>query len=489
MTLFKRIILTSAALAAALWLEPVSAQELETGLSAQTSHEGVFDGVSVRYDALVETSLLPGADGKVAGRLVTTSYIAHNAGEASERPVLFLFNGGPGASTTPLHLSAFGPMRRFGEGETAYMQPNPDSLLDTADLVFIDPVGTGFSVPEAEEDGAQFWSREGDALSVAAVIESWLERHGRTASPRYVLGQSYGTLRAAEIARLAPELNLDGVLLFALVPDRQDGDASYALSFPSMSAAAWYHDRIEREGRSATDVFNEAVAYARSTYMPALVQGEALAVADKSEIAETLSGFMGLSAPYILEHDIRLSNRDFMFELLADEGLRTGQLDARATRRLDAPAQRPPYDDPGLSYHPGEPSEPDGEPAFSFDADAYPSIVEAYYDEVLGFDPERPYRALNLDVNAAWDHQGWQPAIPYLATAMENDPDLRLFWAAGIYDLSTPAYGGRYALDQAGIPADRLTAAYFPAGHSVFVGEENRALLGEAVRAFLNPQN
>lgn len=485
MTLFKRTILTSAALAAALWLEPVSAQELGTGPSAQTSHEGVFDGVTVAYDALVETYLLPGAAGETAGHLVTTSYVARDAGEAEERPVLFLFNGGPGASTTPLHLSAFGPMRRFGEGETAYMQPNPDSLLDTADLVFIDPVGTGFSILETEEDGAQFWSREGDALSVASVIEAWLERHDRTASPRYVLGQSYGTLRAAEIARLAPELDLDGVLLFALVPDSRDGDVSYGLSFPSMSAAAWYHDRIDRDGRDASDVFEAAVAFARSTYLPALAEGDALEAADQAAIAETMSGFVGLPVDYILEKDMRLSNRDFMFELLADDGLRTGQLDARATRRLDAPAQRPPYDDPGLSYHPGEPTEPEGDPAFSFDAEAYPSIVEAYYDQRLGFDPERPYRALNLDVNAAWDHQGWRPAIPYLATAMQNDPDLRLFWAAGIYDLSTPAFGGRYALEQAGIPDDRLTAAYFPAGHSVFVGEENRALLGEAVRAFL----
>jgi carboxypeptidase C (cathepsin A) len=489
MTLFKRSLLASAALATALCLGPASAQELELGLTAETAHEGDFHGQHVAYDALVETYLLPGADGETAGRLVTTSYIARDAGDAAERPVLFLFNGGPGASTTPLHLSAFGPMRRFGEGEAAFMQPNPDSLLDAADLVFIDPVGTGFSIPETEEDGARFWSREGDARSVASVIANWLERHERAASPRYVLGQSYGTLRAAEIARLAPELELDGILLFALVPDSQEGDEAYALSFPSMAAAARYHERTDREGQSATEVFEEAVDYARSTYLPALVHGEALSAEEKAGIADDLSGFTGLPAAYVLEHDIRLSNDAFMFELLADEGLRTGQLDARATRSLDAPAQRPPYDDPGLSYHPGEATEPEGEPAFSFDAEAYPSIVEAYYDEVLGFDPEGPYRALNLDVNAAWDHQGFQPAIPYLATAMEGDPELRLFWAAGIFDLSTPAFGGRYTLDQAGIPADRLTAAYFPAGHSVFVGEENRALLGEAVRAFLNPQD
>jgi carboxypeptidase C (cathepsin A) len=487
--LINRSVLSSAALAAALWFEPASAQSLETGLTAHTPHHGVFEGQAVQYDAIVETSLLPGADGETAGRLVTTSYVAQGAGDASERPVLFLFNGGPGASTTPLHFSAFGPMRRFGDGESAYLQPNPDSLLDRADLVFIDPVGTGFSIPESEDDGAQFWSREGDARSVADVIAAWLERHDRTVSPRFVLGQSYGTIRAAEIARLAPELDLDGVLLFALVPDGRGEDTGYALSFPSMAATAWYHQRIDRDDRSVTEVFDAAVAFVEDTYLPALEQGDALPETEAAALAETMSGFLGLPADFITEKNLRLSNRDFMFALLEDEGLRTGQLDARATARLDAPAQRPPYDDPGLSYHPGEPTEPEGEPALRFDPEAHDSIVEAYYDTLLGFDPERPYRALNLDVNAAWDHQDWRPIIPHLAAAMQADPELTLFWAAGLYDLSTPAYGGRYALDQGGVPADRLTAAYFPAGHSVFVGEDNRALLGDAVRTFLSAQD
>lgn len=461
---------------------------LPTGTEAVTGHSGVFNGETVSYAAHVETTLLPGPEGEVAGRLVTTSYIASDRGDPDARPVLFLFNGGPGASTTPLHFGAFGPMRRFGDGETAYLQANPDSLLDTADLVFIDPVGTGFSIPESEDDGALFWSREGDARSVAAVIESWLQRHDRERAPRYLLGQSYGTVRAAEIARLAPGLDFDGILLFALVPDNRDGDIDYAVRLPSMAATAWYHDRIARTGDGVDAVFDEAVAFVNTQYLPALLEGDALGAEQRRALAESLSAMIGLPADFIEENSLRLSNRDFMFALLEDEGLRTGQLDTRATARLDAPAQRPPYDDPGLSYYPGEPAEPEGTPALVFDPQDHASIVEAYYGEMLGFTPQRPYRALNLDVNAAWDHEGFPPAIPYLASAMERDRDLRLFWAAGYYDLSTPAYGGRYALEQEGVPADRLTAAYFPAGHSVFVGEDNRALLGEAVRGFLRPE-
>ena len=458
---------------------------LPTGESAVTHHEGTFNGRSLAYAAHVETTLLPGEDGAIAGRMVTTSYIAENGEDAAARPVLFLFNGGPGASTTPLHFGAFGPMRRFGSGETAYLQPNPDSLLDVADLVFIDPVGTGFSIPEDAGDGAVFWSRDGDARSVALVIEAWLQRHGREAASRYLLGQSYGTVRAAEIARLAPDLGFDGILLFALVPDNREDAVDYAVRLPSMAATAWYHQRVAR-GDNVDAIFQQAVEFVNEVYIPALEAGDALEDAQQQAVAAAMSDMIGLPADFIAEKDLRLSNRDFMLTLLADEGLRTGQLDTRATARLDAPARRPPYDDPGLSYHPGEPAEPAGEPALDFDPDLHGSIVEAYYGELLGFAPARPYRALNLDVNAAWDHQGFPPAIPYLAAAMEADDGLRLFWAAGYYDLSTPAYGGRYALDAAGIPAGRLTAAYFPAGHSVFVGEENRALLGDALRDFLD---
>lgn len=465
--------------------QPEAEPLLPTGASAVTRHEGAFHGQVLAYEAHVETTLLPGEDGETAGRMVTTSYIAEGAGGAAARPVLFLFNGGPGASTTPLHFGAFGPMRRFGSGETAYLQANPDSLLDVADLVFIDPVGTGFSIPEDEGDGALFWSREGDARSVASVIEAWLQRHGREASPRYLLGQSYGTVRAAEIARLAPDLGFDGILLFALVSNNRQGELDYAVRFPSMAATAWYHERIARD-EDIDVVFAQAVDFVNEVYIPALEAGDALEDAQRQAVATAMSDMVGLPADFIAEKDLRLSNRDFMLTLLEDEGLRTGQLDTRATARLDAPARRPPYDDPGLSYHPGEPAEPVGEPALVFDPEQYGSIVEAYYGEMLGFDPERPYRALNLDVNAAWDHEGFPPAIPYLAAAMEADDGLRLFWAAGYYDLSTPAYGGRYALEAAGIPAGRLTAAYFPAGHSVFVGEENRALLGEALRDFLD---
>ncbi|MAK65109.1 MAG: peptidase S10 [Maricaulis sp.] len=488
-----RLFAATAFLALAACAQPEAPREtgLPTGASASSAHEGVFNGVPVSYTALVETTLLPGADGETAGRMVTTTYLA-DSDDPDTRPVLFLFNGGPGASTTPLHFGAFGPQRRFGEEEAQVLAPNPDSLLDVADLVFIDPIGTGYSTPETEEDGAQFWSPQGDAESVAAVIQSWLLRHDREASPRYVLGQSYGTVRAGAITRAAPDLDLDGILLFALVSDMREGDVSYAVRFPTMAATAWYHGRIPQDGRTAEQVFEQAVAFVETRYWPALNEGENLSEADRLAIADEMSAWIGLPADYIAGLDLRLSNRDFMLHLLEDEGVRTGQLDTRATRSLDAPAQRPPYDDPGLSYHPDSVDTSGLQNARGFDPAEHASIVEAYFQDWLGFEPATPYRALNLDVNRAWDwgpdgFTGFGGTNAYYAEAMAADPGLRLFWAAGYYDLSTPAYAGRHGLAEAGVPADRLTAAYFPAGHSVFVGEANRALLGDAVRDFLVP--
>lgn len=453
-----------------------------TPRSSTTRHTLVLRGVEVTYEAVVGETLVTPSDGGAPGVIVTTTY-RRTGVPVADRPVLFIFNGGPGASTTPLHFGAFGPMRRFGSGDQQYLLANPHSLLDSADLVFIDPVGTGYSHPTGE--GAPFWSRTGDARSVADVIRQWLDTNDRAASPRYMLGQSYGTLRAAEVTRVAPDLTFDGILLFALVPDIKGGPLASMAALPSYAATAWSHDRIDRTGRSVEQVYDEAVRFARTDYVSALIQGGALPPADRTAMAQRLSAMTGLPASLIEGNNLRIDNPLFMFNLLSDQGLRTGQLDARATRRLDAPAQRPPNDDPGLGYSPETDARTVTEGEHAFRSSRGGSVVDAYYADALGYVSPIPYNALNLDVNSAWDHEGFKDAMPYLAEAMTRDSNLRVFWSAGYFDLSTPAYGGRYTLDQAGIPADRLTAVYFASGHSVFVEDSNLASLSQAVSDFM----
>lgn len=478
-----RHLLLTLTLAASL-ASAAQAQTPAVPAAAITTHSGVFNGQAVAYRAAVEAWRVSPGEGKPSGQIITTSYVRTD-GPSGPRPVIFLFNGGPGASTTPLHFGAFGPKRRLGEGAEQRMVDNPDSPLDAADLVFIDPVGTGYSRPLADGQGQAFWTPNGDALSVKAVIADWLKAHGREASPRYVLGQSYGTTRAALIAHHGADLNLDGVLLFALVARPPGFEMPYVTSLPSFAASAWSHGRISREGRSAQDVYDAAVAFARTDYVSALIAGASLPPAEKAEVAQAMSALIGLPTDLILEKDLRLSRADFYLNLLKDQGLRTGQLDARATRPLDAPAQRPPYDDPGLNY---TPPRAEGEVTGRLPVAEGMSAVESYFKTHLGFATTETYEALNLEVNAAWTWgQGEDEANQRLAEAMAANPKLRVFWAAGLFDLSTPAYAGRYMLDQAGVPAERLTAALFDSGHSVFVDPEGLTRLSAAVRTFVAP--
>jgi len=471
-------LLATAALAALLVVStPASAQDIHA-----TQHTTVLSGQSIAYQALVTRHTVTAQDSDATATLVTTAYVRSGV-EAASRPVLFIFNGGPGASTTPLHFGAFGPMRRFGEGDAQYLLPNPHTLIDEIDLVFIDPVGTGYSRPQ--DDGKPFWSRSGDARSVADAILEWLQTNGREASPRYVLGQSYGTLRAAEITRVAPELKLDGVLLFALVPGERSGPLAAMSSLPSYAATACYHSMTDCHGRTPQQVYDMAVQFARTDYVTALIQGGALPLDEKQGMALRLSGLTGLETDVLLANDLKIDNSLFMFNLLKTQDLRTGQLDARATASLSAPPRQPPYDDPGLGYSPESTGRTVQAGDNAFRATDGTNVVDAYYAERLNFHATDTYESLNLRVNSAWDHEGFKDAMPYLAQAMKRDPELRVFWSAGYYDLSTPAYGGRYTLDQAGIPSERLTAAYFASGHSVFIEETNLELLARSVRDFI----
>lgn len=468
--------------------QPAPAAALRAPQVAETHHLGRFNGEDVPYRALVSETFLTDESGAPAASVVTTAYLREGM-DAAERPIMFIFNGGPGASTTPLHFGAFGPKRRLGEGAAQVMVDNPDSPLDAVDLVFIDPVGTGYSRPLPGHEGKPYWSRSGDAASVSKVIETWLAANGREASPRYLLGQSYGTTRAALIVKRG-EVKFDGVLLFALVASPEGRELPYVTSLPSYAAVAWWHQKIDRKGRSAQQVYDEAVEFARTDYVSALIRGASLPAADKRRIAQRMSGLIGLPADYIASKDLRLTNEDFMFQLLADQGLRTGQLDGRATRPLDAPAQRPPYDDPGLNFSleppPAAPPPPPKVEGVAATSDEPPAL-EAYYRQTLGFETPETYNSLNLDVNSAWDFEGWGDANGFLGAAMQADANLRLFWVSGLYDLTTPSYRGRYILDQSGVPPERLVAAQFPGGHSVFTEETNRKALADAVRAFVRP--
>jgi carboxypeptidase C (cathepsin A) len=468
-----------------------TAAELRAPRVAVTKHRGVFNGQALRYTATVTETFLDDAAGKPSAAATTIAYVRDGVKARAKRPVMFLFNGGPGASSSPLHMSALGPYRRTpgapGDRNGGGWVENSASPLDAVDLVFIDPVGTGFSRPFPGADPKAFYSTSGDAQAVAAVIRAWLKANGREASPRYLAGESYGTTRAATIVSLAKDLPFDGVLLVAMVGDTPGREMPYVASLPTMAAGAWHHRKIDRAGRTVDEVFAEAVQFARTDYVSALIQGGGLPAAERRRIAERMSALVGLPADLIEEKNLRLSKNDWMFNVLKDQGLRTGLLDVTVTAPLE-PGQDGAIDDPALGVvpkrAPGAPAAPPPNPAA---IGPVPSpVVGRYLTEVLKYPSTDTYYGVNFSVNAAWTHERGA-AIEGLGQAMRENPSLRLFWAAGYYDLTTPAYAGRYTLDQAGVPAGQLTAAYFAGPHGVYNGEANLARFSAAVRAFVAP--
>ena len=253
-----------------------------------------------------------------------------------------------------------------------------------------------------------------------------------------------------------------------------------------MAAGAWYHGRIDRKGRSVSQVFDETVQFARTDYVTALIRGGSLPLAEKRRIAARMSTLIGLPADVIEQHDLRVSKNDWMFNILKERTLRTGLLDVTVTAPLE-PGQDGAIDDPALGVvpkrAPGAAAAPPPSPA---ELGAIPSpAVGRYLTEQLGFPSTDTYYGVNFSVNAEWNYEGRANPFTGLGAAMRGNPKLRLFWAAGYYDLTTPAYSGRYTLDQAGVPAGQLTAAYFAGPHGVYDHPENLVRFTQAVRAFV----
>jgi carboxypeptidase C (cathepsin A) len=451
---------------------PAGIQTHQEPLVTATEHTRILNGQTVTYTATVAETIIAGPEGKPAGSMITTSYVRKGVQRGSERPVMFVFNGGPGASSSPLHMGAFGPRRIIDSAAGRSIVDNPYSPLDVVDLVFVDPIGTGYSRPLPGMDGRPFWSVSGDAASVKTFIRKWLRDNGRESSPRFLCGESYGATRAAQIVSSGNDLSFDGVLLFSMTGSPGGPDLPYVMLFPSYAVTAAFHKKAGDDGRAPAQVFADAVEFARTEYMPALLEGDSLAAGKAARLAEEMSRRIGLPASFIAERKLRVSRSDFMLNLLKDRGLRTGQIDARATGKIeDYAGKKGPYDDPSMFV--GGSSAP---------------TVHAYFTSELKFPATEPYKTLNLEINSRWKfdcERAMSDPAGIIGKAMKEQPRLRLFWAAGYYDLTTPFYAGKHALDHAGIPPARLVVAAFPTGHSVFEGDENLARFTGAVRSFI----
>jgi carboxypeptidase C (cathepsin A) len=453
---------------------------------ATTHHTVAINGQTIPYTATVEEHILKGPDSIPNASLVTIAYLRDGIQDETKRPVMFVFNGGPGASSSPLHMSGLGPRRTTPNG----VVENPNTILDATDLVFVDPVGTGFSRPYTTDAGRQlYWTRTGDANSVERAIQLWLAKHGRQASPRYLAGESYGAMRVGLIFKHAKDAKYDGVLLVAIPGEGMNarGDLSYITALPTMATSAWFHEKIDRQGRTVEQVYEEAVRFARTDYTQALAQGDRLTSDAKARMAQAIAERIGLPASYIERKNLRLSKDDWMLHILEDSNLRTGMLDTRVTAARDT-TRTGGLADPSLGGGTMRIGTAMLAPALTSlpnDSTRRPSALETYLKRDLQFQTLESYRSLNLDINGVWNHEDRAETNSFVAQAMRANPTMRVFWAGGYYDLTTPVYGTQYSFDQVGMVAERVTAALLPGPHGVFADDSNREWLAARLRQWI----
>ncbi|WP_260928428.1 S10 family serine carboxypeptidase-like protein [Novosphingobium sp. 9] len=305
-------------------MEPMVPRDAASDRQVTTAHAITLNGRKLAYHAIVTETPMPGSDGMPVAEGVSYAYVADGVKDETKRPVLFVFNGGPGASSSPLHLQAFGPRRMVGKDQAAHIEDNRFTLLDSADLVFIDPVGTGASMPIKGKDASSYFGVGGDARGVSLIISRWLKAHGRTASPVLLVGESYGTSRALAILNENMKARTwlpDGVVLLSLAIGDTDGPViADATLLPTLSAVAWYHNAIDRGGRTVEQQFAQALHFAQTDYASALMQGPSLPAAEKARVAQQMSALIGIPAATLEAADLHLDKRQFMLTLLAAKG-------------------------------------------------------------------------------------------------------------------------------------------------------------------------
>jgi len=464
----------------------------EAPIGPVSTHHEIHNGPTrLAYTATFAEMPLTDETGRVQATISSTSYVLDPVRDRTRRPVLFAFNGGPGASSSPLHFNAFGPRRLTDERDATGQRKlvdNPHTLLDLADLVFIDPVGTGFSRERPGAPSGTYWNVESDAASVLRLIRKWLVDNGRNDSPVFIAGESYGGFRLATLLKQAGDLPIAGVLLISPLLDASGTDSApgndlpYIFNLPSMAIAAWEHNKIDRAGRTLEQVYTEAEHFAQTDYAVALQQGSLLPTSDRDRLATRIAALIGLSAQTVAADNLRVGSQEFLEKLLGAEGRIVGRLDTRVSAPKPDPAALPnrpaAANDPALGLGPSNviKSEP----------------IKAYMERELGVHTQRDYISLTLDVNFRfkWHSETREPqfyinSAPNIASAMIKQPRMRLLLVDGYYDMAVPMLAPRYALTHAGVPLDRASLQALVAPHAAFEGEANLAAGTVVVHDFL----
>ena len=430
-------------------------------------------------------------DEKASADIFYVAYTRDDAGEQSQRPVTFSFNGGPGSSSVWMHMGLLGPKRVVLEDDGSPVPPpyalvdNDYSLLDVSDLVFIDPVSTGFSRAKDKDKAGTFHGIEGDTKAVADFIRLYCTRNERWTSPKFIIGESYGTTRAAALAgELSHRHNMDlngimlvsAVLNFQTIHFAEGNDLPLILFLPSYSATAWYHQKLPKDLQqlSLEDVLAQAEAFSAGDYQEALFAGTSLSREARTGVLAKLSRFTGLSTEFLDRTNLRPTLSAFAAELLRDKGEVIGRFDGRYTgamRRLNAPSM--PYD-----------------PSASAIFGAYAGTFHDYVRRELGYETDRSYEILTSKVRP-WDWGETNRYVdvgPTLADALTSQKFLRVHIDNGYYDLATPYWATHYTLNHLGLPESvrqRVSMSHYTAGHMMYLNVSDLAAQKKNLAAFI----
>lgn len=431
-----------------------------------------IDGKKVPYKVTTGKLLLKGDDGKARASIFNVSYERTDNKDASTRPVMFAFNGGPGSSAVWLHIGVLGPkiVKLPGNGTQAPFPParvvdNPLSILDVCDLVFVDPVSTGYSRAEKDVKPGDFHGLDEDIESVGDFIRRWVSEHDRWSSPKYILGESYGGIRVAGLSNHLQTrygMNLNGVVLlsslldFSTLQTAEGNDLAYMTYLPSLTGVAHFHKKIQGD-RDA--LIQESTAFAFGEYASALLKGNDLDQATRVLLADKLARLTGIDAATWLAHDLRLDSTFFRSELLRKEGKVLGRFDGRvAWDAADKSAELPDYD-----------------PSYSLAYGAFSTAMLDYLGRELGYKEDQPYEILTAKVQP-WHWNTSNEVVNLsgrLATAMRDNPHLRVLVMGGLTDLATPpagvAYSVRHMLNLPENVRKNISTSFFDGGHMFYL--------------------
>lgn len=475
--------------------KPGTAIPVPPETSSITHHTIELGGHRIAYTATAGNLLLHDDAGEATASVFYIAYTADSK-TPSNRPVTFLFNGGPGAGSVFLMMGSFGPKRAHTSSPAItppapyVLADNPDSLLDRSDLVFVDAVGTGFSRIVGHATGKNFYGVDPDLAAFTQFIDRYLTVNKRWNSPKYLLGESYGTTRAAMLAyRLSQSnISLNGVILMSSVlnyahyaPGTDFRVESY---LPSYAAVAWYHNRIVPKPPTLPAFLDEVRSFARGPYAAALAEGDALPDSERDAIAAQVAHYTGLDVQYVKDSRLRVGSSRFRKQLLRSESRTIGRYDARF-EGID-------YDDGGES--------PDYDASVTSVANAFTATLHQYLADDLHYTPTDRYRVFNDVAGRDWDmkhRQSWgeQLPVPYaagdLAEAMRQNPQLRVLSVNGYFDLATPFFATEYDLAHMSLdPSLRgnVQIAYYPSGHMIYLDDSALHMLkGDLDRFYGEP--